>query len=563
MATFYLSLSTKIGAMKKQEILSRRSFLKLSGLTAAGSLIMPWLVHGRTVQPLENNRIIQPDRPFEVDGSIYAWEAHDEGLDSILDNMVTLAGINTVYLVALMHNERRPFTSKQFPHNSVRANWGTEDSCIYFHPQLDLYGRIKPAISSYDWLNSTDWLKMVVDAAHARGLKAGAEISHTPIPSSVLKANPEFQQQDINGAARGRLCPNNPDVREYLLALFGDVAKNYNVDFIQTCMWLYLSSDPQKGTCFCPSCQREAQAAGFDLTAAIPVLKANPGTQPQLDQWLAFKRNTTTKIYQLIANRIHSEKPGLDFRINDTLPFGSSIKANTEAGLHLEDLKGSINSCVIQDHTEQNGQPNETFSLKKTWIVDNRSLLGPDIPLLSGIAVRPKATPDLIQKGIQVAIAGGVNGIACKHYDGATFSMLRAVRNGLSAAGIKGFTPVDGIKAENMTLSGYVADTYLDESCIKTNGYGTAVAKFTQPSGIYDITVSYAGEEGGKGSLSISIAGNEKLKWPLNEEVGGWKRKKIPQITIQTGDEMKLTGVTGVSEGARVDFIEIVPLKSS
>ena len=523
---------------------------------------MPWQVYGKTTQPYNVISSNRPDFPFEVDGSIYPWEVHDEGIDSILDNMTTLAGINTVYLIALMHNEQRPFTSKQFPHNSVRANWKAEDSCIYFHPQLDLYGRIKPSISNYEWLKATDWLKIVLEAAHSKGLKSGAEISHTPIPASVLRENPEFQQRDINNAPRERLCPNNSDIREYLLALFGDLAKNYNVDFIQTCMYLFSGGGPQTSTCFCQSCQREARATGFDLTAAIPVLKANPEAQPQLNQWLAFKRNSTAKIYKLIAERVHREKPGLEFRINDTLPFGSTVKADTDAGLYLEDLKGSINTCVIQDHTEQNGRPDESFSSKKTWIGHNRALLGQEIPLLSGVAVRPKATPDLIQKGIKVAIDGGVDGIACKHYDGATFSMLRAVRNGLSAAGVKGFTPVEGIKAESMTLSGYVADTYIDESCIKTTGVGTAVAKFNLPSGTYDFTVSYAGEEGGNGSLALSVSGNEKIKWPLNERVGCWKRKKIPFITIQTGDEIKLTGVTGVSEGARVDFIEIVPSRS-
>ena len=540
--------------------ISRRSFLKLSGL-AAGSLAIPWRALGQNTKPLGNKPANRPNRPFEVDGSTYAWEVHDEGIDALLDNMTSLAGINAVYLVALMHHEHRPFTSKQFPHNPVRTEWMAEDSCIYFHPQLDLYGRINPAISSYDWLNSTDWLKVVVDAAHARGLKAGAEISHTPIPSSVLKENPDFRQRDINGAPEGGFCPNNPDVREYLLALFGDVAKNYNVDFIQTCMWLYSGSDPQKNTCFCQSCQHEAQVAGFDLAASIPVLQANPVAQPQLEQWLTLKRTSTAKIYQLISDRIHQEKPGIDFRINDTLPYGSSIKADTTVGLHLEDLKRIINSCVIQDHTEQKGEPNETFKLRKAWLADNRSLLGPETPLLSSIAVRPKATPDLIHRGIQAAINSGVNGIACKHYDGATFSMLRAVRDGLSAAGVKGFTPVIGIEAESMTLSGYVADICRDESCIKTTGTGTAVSKFTQPSGTYDLVVSYVSEKDGQGSLTLSVGGNEKSTWRLNENGECWKRKTIPQIKLQSGDEIKMTGVAGGPEGARIDFIEFIPHK--
>ena len=541
---------------------SRRSFLKLAGLATA-SLAMPRRAASQDARPPGGEAAPRPARPFEVDGSTYAWEVHDEGIDLVLDNMTSMAAVNAVYLIALMHREHRPFTSKQFPHNPVRAEWRAEDSCVYFHPQMDLYGRIKPAVSRYEWLSSTDWLKVVVDAAHARGLKAGAEISHTPIPSSVLKDNPDFQQRDINNAPKGGFCPNNPDVREYLLALFGDVARNYKVDFIQTCMRLYSAGGPKESTCFCQSCQREAQAAGFDLVAAIPALKADPRAQPQLDQWLALRRNSTARIYRLISERIHREKPDLDFRLNDHLPYTSGIKANPATGLYLEDLKGVINSCVIQEHTEQKGNPNETFSLRKSWIASNRSLLGAETPLISGVAVRPKATPALIRKGIQAAVESGVNGIACKHYDGATYSMLRAVRGGLSAAGVRGFAPIIGIEAGNMTLSGFAADTYLDEPCIKAAGAAAAVSKFAQPSGIYDMIVSYAGEQGGQGSLTVSVGGSEKATWHLNEKIGCWKRKAITHIAIQTGDEIRIAGAAGGSEGARVGFLEFIPHNAS
>jgi hypothetical protein len=540
---------------------SRRRFLKLAGLAAA-SLAMPRRVRSQDAQPAKGAIPTLLARPFEVEGSTYAWEVHDEGIDVILDNMTSMAGINAVYLIALMHREHRPFTSKQFPHNPLRAEWMAEDSCVYFHPHLDLYGRIKPAVSRQAWLNSTDYLKVVVDAAHARGMKAGAEISHTPIPASVLKENPDFQQRDLDDVPKGRLCSNSPHVREYLVALFGDVARNYNVDFIQTCMWLYSGGSPKGGTCFCQHCQREARASGFDLAAAMPALKADPQAQPQLDQWLAFRRKSVARIYQLIAERIHRERPSVDFRINDTLAFGPGIKADRAVGLYLEDLQGAINSCVLQDHTEQNGNAGETFSQRKSWIADNRSSLAAGVPLISGVAVRPKATPALVRKGIQAAVESGANGIACKHYDGSTYSLLRAVRDGLSAAGVKGFAPILGIEAESMKLSGYVSDTYLDESCIKTTGTGTAVSKFAQASGLYDVIVSYASEKEGQASLSLSVGGSEKAAWRLNEGVGEgvgcWKRRTIPKIKIQSGDEIKITGVAGGAEGARVDFIEFI-----
>jgi hypothetical protein len=494
-----------------------------------------------------------------VDGTLYPWDVHDEGIETILDNMTGLAGINTVYLICLMHHESRPLTSQRYPHNPARARWDTEDSCAYFHPHWELYGRIKPVLSSHVWLRSTDWLKVVIDAARKRGLRVGAEISHTPIPASVLKQNPDYQQHDISDVPNGRLCPNHPEVREYLLALFGDVAAHYDIDLIQTCMWLYSPGGPDdKGaTCFCRSCQREAQAAGFDLAAGIPVLKANPEAQPELDHWLAFRRQSTARIYRLLAERIHQAKPSLDFRLNDFIPFGYGLKANRTSGLYLEDLRGVINSCAISDHTEQLGRPDETFVLRKSWLAENRALLSPDTRLLSSVAVRPKATPALILRGVQVAVANGVDGIACKHYDGATFSMLRAVREGLAAAEVKGFAPMQGIEAESMAFSGFISDTYIDETCVRAAGPATAVSKFKLPSGTYDIIVSYASGDEGSGSLAVSVAGSEISTWRWEPGVGGWKRKTIPRVALQTGDEIKLTG----SPGARVDFVELVPAK--
>jgi hypothetical protein len=535
---------------------SRRSFLKLAGCAGA-SFVLPGSLWGQDAQSSGKTPAARPVRFFEVDGTLYPWDVHDEGIETILDNMTGLAGINTVYLICLMHHEGRPLTSKQYPHNPVRARWDTEDSCAYFHPHGDLYGRIKPALSRHDWLRSTDWLQVVIEAARARGLRVGAEISHTPIPASVLRDNPDYQQRDINDDPQGRLCPNHPEVREYLLALFGDVAAHYDIDLLQTCMWLYSPGGPEDkdATCFCQFCQREAQAAGFDLTEAIPILKANPQAQPQLDQWLACRRQSIARIYRLVAESIHKAKPRLDFRLNDFVPFGYGLKGNRRSGLYLEDLRGVINSCALSDHTEQLGRADETFALRKSWMAENRSLLGPETLLLSSVAVRPKATPALIQRGVQAAVESGADGIACKHYDGAAFSMLRAVRDGLAASGVEGFTPLRGIEAENMTLSEFVPETYIDESCVKATGEGTAVSKFALPSGRYDIIVSYAGGKEGPGSLTLSVGGRETRTWKWEAGLGSWKRQTIRGILLQSGEEIKLAG----SAGARVDFVEFIP----
>ena len=157
---------------------TRRAFVKLAGLAAA-SLAMP-----RQLDAAEPSEAA-PHAGFEISASLYAWDLHDEGIERILDNLQEMAAVNSVYLIALMHYEKRPLTSPVFPHNPVRQTWQAEDSRVYWHPDAKRYGRIKPRLSDHDWLNQTDWLKVLVEAVRKRGLKTGVELS---TPSSMPSA---------------------------------------------------------------------------------------------------------------------------------------------------------------------------------------------------------------------------------------------------------------------------------------------------------------------------------------------------------------------------------------
>jgi hypothetical protein len=504
-----------------------------------------------------NAQLIQTSKPdFEVSASLYPWDVHDEGINLMLDNLTGMSGVNSVYLIAVMHQEHRPFLGPEgtgpwhYIHNPARTEWYAEDSRAYFHPQMNLYGKIKPYMSENAWLSETDWLKVVIDAARARGLKAGVEVSHTYLPKAIYKNNPEYQQIDINGKPIGLMgvpCPNNPDIREYLLNLYTDLVRNYDVDFVQTCMLLFPDGYTSKSICFCDACQNEAKAMGFDMAAAIPVLRDNPNAQPQLDQALNFRRASTSKIYKLIIDRMRKEKPNIDFRINDL--------NNRPSGLYLEDLKNYITSVHMSTHTEQNGYER---SDRKSRIETTRYFIGANVPLIPGIPVRIYATPSIVKSSIKISVDNGAKGIALKHYDGASYSLLRAVRDGLSAAGVKGFTSHLGLEVENMTLAGYAPDSCLLEHCVKTSATGTAKSVFNYSSGVYDIIVSYVDEKQGQATLTITVGGKQKATWKLNEDAGCWRRKTIPAVKIKNGDEIKIAGVANGTELARVDYIEFV-----
>jgi hypothetical protein len=56
---------------------------------------------------------------------------------------------------------------------------------------------------------------------------------------------------------------------------------------------------------------------------------------------------------------------------------------------------------------------------------------------LSAIGVRPKATPEIIRQGVVISAQCGADGITMGHYDGATFSHLRAIREGMELADVE------------------------------------------------------------------------------------------------------------------------------
>jgi hypothetical protein len=368
----------------------------------------------------------------------------------------------------------------------------------------------------------------------------------------VLDKHPEYKQRDIDGNPVDRPCTNNPYVREYLLALYGDIAKNYDVDYIQTCMLLFSRSDnPRNGSCFCESCNHKAKSIDFDLEASKAILKDNPYAQPELEQWLNFRRESTTEIYKLVTDRIHDENPNIDFRLNDL--------NDRSSGLMLEELKDNINSVHLSTHTEQKGFQNTD---RESRIRTTKYLMGDDIPIIPGVPTRLLTNVDIVKSSVKISVDGGAKGIGIKHYDGSPYSLLRAIRNGLHESGVAGFDPILGMEVENMKLSGYNADKYLIESCVQTAETGTATSNFTYPSDTYDIVLSYADEKDGQGNLSVFVGGKLIETWKLDEDVDCWRRKTIPKVKIKNGDEIKIVGVANGKETARVDFIEFVPLKS-
>jgi hypothetical protein len=514
-----------------------------------------------------DDRFWKPDSasPFEVGTQIRPWTIHDEGMGYILDNMQSMSAVNNLYLVVVMHEEHRPFQAPEFPHNPARDIFDAEDSRVSFFPEWERYGEIKPVLSDYPWIRETDWLQLVIDSCRARGLAVGAEVSHFPIPKSLIREHPDWQQKTIEGKAWNteRFCPNNPLTTEYVVALFGDIAANYDVDYIQTCQLLYNNLDiDEGGTCFCRHCIEKAKSEGFDLEAAIPVLSKDKHAQPQRDQWIKFRTHSTTELYRLISEKIKAENPNCQLRFNNVLPWGSKGDA-IDFGMDVAAVAPYLGSLVNQDHTEQLGSENETFELRKRWLTTNRELIGPRMHFVTGIAPRMAATPELVREGIKVALEhpAHVNGLVLKHYDGASFSLLRAFKQGMIEGGVKNLTPTLGMETEEMELDNYTPfrEEFVEEWGVETSGTGSARTVFKEPSGIYDIRITYFDQEGGHSLVQFYVAGEERAVFTMDENMDCWRWRRFNNIYIRKGDEIRIVGVADGAELAKLDFIEYIP----
>ncbi len=90
-------------------------------------------------------------------------------------------------------------------------------------------------------------------------------------------------------------------------------------------------------------------------------------------------------------------------------------------------------ALVVRETLPEKGlqtDPNETSGRRKAWLAKDRGPIGPDTPLIRGIAPHMKATPEPVKAGIKVALEhpAQVNGLCLKHCDGASYGLMRALK---------------------------------------------------------------------------------------------------------------------------------------
>lgn len=423
----------------------------------------------------------------EVASSLYPWDLADRTVEKCVDDVVEHAGVNSVYLVGIMHKEKRPLTSMFYTLNPVRKFYIPEDSRVYYRMDEANFKntRMKPIYSERDFLKGRDWLDELTRYARKQNLKTGIEISHTFFDVDYASREfPEVFQQDIQGNRIPMFyCSNHPDVREYMKAVFYDSVKNHDVDFIQTCMmvfnegkpvqppWFLKEKDEQnrvghllgtlKGGCFCEHCREKALSWGYDWDKIVSDLKQLYKTciavthgenervmdnhlllgsdltetgflleNPSLYQWLEFRVRCITELFKEIHQEVKRANPKAELRYNNYLYYPEL------AGIDFSRLKPYLDSVRDSDYSEHFGAPDH-FRKKQNNIMKIRRGIGFDKPVIGALSTRPNSTPDLIMEAIEIFSTLGVDGLSLGHYDGATYALLDSVKEGMRRSGME------------------------------------------------------------------------------------------------------------------------------
>ncbi|MDH7482767.1 MAG: family 10 glycosylhydrolase [Armatimonadota bacterium] len=155
---------------------------------------------------------------------------------------------------------------------------------------------------------SPDMLKIVINAAHKRGLKVYPWICVNcdggEQPSKTLEEHPEWRVVSIDGKSGGYIDPSSPEARDYVCSVIKEIVSKYDVDGINLDYLRY----PSGRNCFCDRCARLfKEATGYDARDAD---KAMPGTD-KWRKWRAWRMKQINLEMEQIRKVVNEIKPGL------------------------------------------------------------------------------------------------------------------------------------------------------------------------------------------------------------------------------------------------------------
>ncbi|MFN3973411.1 MAG: hypothetical protein ACK4L4_19000 [Gemmobacter sp.] len=250
---------------------------------------------------------------------VYPWDIQDEGAAEVAKRLVG-AGLNAVSVATAYHAGK--FLRPHGPNGRVIF---PEDGTVYFRPDSSRYGRLQPQaarmVADHDALAS---LAGKAPDLHVTAWTVGLHNSRLGAIHPDIACQTPFGDVLVNA-----LCPSQPEVRRYLVALCLDTAAQPGVREIaietpgfQTyrhghhhefeLIDLPPAAETLLATCFCPACLARGREAGLDGQAlaaqarqALDAFFADEAAtlpDPQVDaDWVAWHTLRANTVTSLIA----------------------------------------------------------------------------------------------------------------------------------------------------------------------------------------------------------------------------------------------------------------------
>ncbi|HPF39035.1 MAG TPA: hypothetical protein P5081_03190 [Phycisphaerae bacterium] len=230
----------------------------------------------------------------------FPWDLEDEGVDAAIGRIK--GDLYADDISVLVHSD--DFTQRRARSIGDGGRTIRHGAGAHYRANISHYGstRIRPLAAP--WMKSRDPFSRIAGTCESMGVGLILRASCLRNAALVHKY-PMAACIDVFGdVSRDRLCPANPDVREFIAAMATDLAESYSAQRIELADVLFNTSrDGREASmgvelkgaaqglqdwCFCPACRQRAADAGCHVDAVL----AN------VQQWLnrAFERTIGGKL---------------------------------------------------------------------------------------------------------------------------------------------------------------------------------------------------------------------------------------------------------------------------
>lgn len=263
-------------------------------------------LYNAPAQPIQiagNRRQSQSEiRAMWLDRETIVEAGSAQGLAKVFERMKA-AGINTVFVETV--NAGYPiYPSDVAPQqNPLIRNWDPLAAAIELGKAHNM--------EVHAWV----WLFAAGNQAH--NPLVGQPASY---PGPLLSARPDWAGYDNRGnlipagQTKPFLDPANPEVRQYLLDLLGEVARRYDVDGIQFDYVRYPFQDPEANRHFgygTAARQQFQQLTGVDPITLSPQNGGDPRQAYLWNQWTSFRIYQISSFVAEASESLRRQRPGL------------------------------------------------------------------------------------------------------------------------------------------------------------------------------------------------------------------------------------------------------------